>query len=241
MTLPETIAYLRTQPLFRGLSDAEIEPIAPHWHVRSVPNNKVLMSPEEAGDSVYLLKSGSVKIVSEGDGGLVVLGLRGAGEVLGEISLIDSRGRSAKVVTIEPCELLWAQRDELMKVVDKTPRLMFNLACILASRLRLATAQIRALAQLDVRGRLARQLLALADDCGQPLRRGTLIPLRVTQSDLAQMVGASRVSVNQTFAVWKDNKIIADRSNYRIVILDRAALEGELLSSVDTNLRAASP
>ena len=214
--------------------------MAPHWFVKSVPNNTVLMSPEEAGDMVYLLKTGSVKIVSEGDGGVVVLGLRGAGELLGEISLIDQRGRSAKVVTIEPCELLWAQRDELMIEIDKVPRMMYNLACILSARLRLATAQIRALAQLDVRGRLARQLLALADDCGQPLRRGTLIPLRVTQSDLAAMVGASRVSVNQTFAVWKDRKIVVDRPNYRIVILNREALEAELTSSVDTTLHSTS-
>lgn len=228
MTLPETIDFLRSSPLFRHLSDDEIEAIAPSWHYKSVPNNTILMSPEEPGDVVYMLILGSVKIVSEGSGGDVVLGLRGAGELLGEISLVDNRGRSATVVTIEPSELLWAERLDLIRAIEVSPRLMHNLACIMSSRLRLATAQIRALAQMDVRGRLARQLLALADDCGLPQRKGILIPLRVTQGDLAGMVGASRVSVNQILAGWKDQKILVDKPNHRILILDRVALEGEL-------------
>jgi CRP/FNR family cyclic AMP-dependent transcriptional regulator len=229
MTFSETIDFLHTSPLFRDVSEEEIKRMAPQWHHKSVPNNTVLMSPEaDSDDVVYLLTKGSVKIVSEGSGRDVVLGLRGAGELLGEISLVDNRGRSATVVTIEASDLLWAAREDLVRDIHCTPQIMHNLARILSSRLRLATAQIRALAQMDVRGRLARQLLALADDCGHPLRHGTLIPLRVTQSDLADMVGASRVSVNQIFAIWKEKEILGDRKHYRIVILDRAALEAEL-------------
>jgi CRP/FNR family cyclic AMP-dependent transcriptional regulator len=228
MTQPEIIDFLKGSPLFRDVELAQIEGLSAHWHLRIVPNGTVLMSPDQPGDLVYLLVKGSVKIISEGSNGDVVLGLRGAGELLGEISLVDNRGRSATVVTIEPGILLWASRDDLSQAIASVPHLMHNLARILSSRLRLATAQIRALAQLDVRGRLARQLIALADDCGQPLRSGVLIPLRVTQSDLAGMIGASRVSINQTFAVWKDQKIIADKPNHRIVILNRAALESEL-------------
>lgn len=229
MTLTETIDFLHTSPLFRGVSEEHITRIAPQWHLKSVPNHTILMSPEaNADDVVYLLVKGSVKIVSEGAGRDVVLGLRGAGELLGEISLVDNRGRSATVITIEASELLWAAREDLVREIHSTPQIMHNLARILSSRLRLATAQIRALAQMDVKGRLARQLLALADDCGHPFRQGTLIPLRVTQSDLADMVGASRVSVNQIFAIWKESGMLGHREHYRIVILDRAALEAEL-------------
>ena len=78
------------------------------------------------------------------------------------------------------------------------PALSYNLLRIVARRLRLATAQIQALATLDLHGRVARQILALAEECGSTGQNGTMtIPLRLTQSDLAEMVGASRVRVNE--------------------------------------------
>ncbi|HEX8552218.1 MAG TPA: Crp/Fnr family transcriptional regulator [Abditibacteriaceae bacterium] len=228
MTLSETVVFLQASPLFQGLQAEELAALAPLWHPRICPRRTALMTANDEGDLIYLLVSGSVKIFLERPDGDVVLGLRGAGELLGEISLVDAGARSATVETMEKSAVLWASRHEMMRAIDRTPRIMHNLARILSSRLRLATAQIQALSRLDVRARLARQLLALADDCGQKKPTGTLIPLRVTQNILAEMVGASRVSVNLTFLDWREKGILVDLPNHRIMICNRGALEAEL-------------
>jgi CRP/FNR family cyclic AMP-dependent transcriptional regulator len=228
MTLSETVVFLQRSPLFQGLQANELEALAPLWHPRICPRRTTLMTAQDDGELIYLLVSGSVKIFLERPNGDVVLGLRGAGELLGEISLVDNGARTATVETMERSVVLWASRHEILRAIDRTPRIMHNLARILSSRLRLATAQIQALSRLDVRARLARQLLALADDCGQQKPAGIFIPLRVTQNILAEMVGASRVSINLTFLEWRENGVIEDLPNHRLLIRNRAALEAEI-------------
>ncbi len=100
----------------------------------------------------------------------------------------------------------------------------------MARRLRLANAQLQAVATLDVHGRVARQLLALADALGVPQADGSVqIPLRVTQPDLAALVGATRVRVNEVLVGFTKRKMITIDRQLRISILDRDELEAYLL------------
>jgi CRP/FNR family transcriptional regulator len=105
------------------------------------------------------------------------------------------------------------------------PALSYNLLQILARRLREATDQIQALAAQDVNGRVARLILVFAEERGQPtLAGGILIPLRLTQSDIADCVGASRVRVNKIISTYKRRKYISIDPNYRITVHNREAL-----------------
>jgi CRP/FNR family cyclic AMP-dependent transcriptional regulator len=109
--------------------------------------------------------------------------------------------------------------------LETMPRLTLNLAQTLASRRRLASAQIQALATQDVGGRVARQLLAFADAYGRETEPGAiLIPLRLTQSDLASLVGASRVRVNQVLAQFQRRHYLAVHPNHHLILHNRAAL-----------------
>ena len=93
------------------------------------------------------------------------------------------------------------------------------------SRLRLANAQIQSLAALDVYGRVARQILAFAQEYGEPTPDGAIrIPIRLTQNDMAGMVGASRVSVNKVLVHYKERKYISIDAASRITVHDQEAL-----------------
>jgi CRP/FNR family cyclic AMP-dependent transcriptional regulator len=155
----------------------------------------------------------------------VILGIRGRGEIVGEMSLVDRQGRSASVVTLEDCTLLWLDRPSFETCLQTMPPLSTNLVRLLARRLRLANAQIQALAALDLYGRVARQLLSLAEEYGEPSPSGgILIPLRLTQSDLAGLVGASRVRVNEVMVAYKRRKYLSVDASYRITVHNAAAL-----------------
>jgi CRP/FNR family cyclic AMP-dependent transcriptional regulator len=106
------------------------------------------------------------------------------------------------------------------------PAIARNLVGILSRRLRLADTHARSLAALDVHGRIAAQLLAFAREYGEPLPEGggTLIPLRLTQTDLGGLVGASRVRVNQALGYYRKRGEISLDKEGRIVVHDEEAL-----------------
>jgi CRP/FNR family cyclic AMP-dependent transcriptional regulator len=105
------------------------------------------------------------------------------------------------------------------------PTMMRNLVRILSRRIRLANAQIQSLATLDVYGRVARQLLAFANEYGRRTPNGgTVITLRLTQSDLADLIGATRVRVNQVLVDFRQHNYISVDQNHRITVHDQEAL-----------------
>lgn len=174
---------------------------------------------------------GTLKVSTlQSNGKELTLALLGPGEIVGELSLADRSGRSADVTTLEPSTLVWVDRNSFDQLRRDIPTITENLLRLMARRLRLANAQLQAVATLDVHGRVARQLLALADALGVPQADGSVqIPLRVTQSDLAALVGATRVRVNEVLVGFTKRKMIAIDRQLRISILDRDELEAYLL------------
>jgi len=117
------------------------------------------------------------------------------------------------------------------------PTMAFNLAGILSRRLRLSNAHVVALATLDIEGRLADQLLALGAEYGEATANdGCRIPFRLTQGDLAALVGASRVRVNQILVKWKHHKFLAVDGQHVVTLLNRRAL-----TELVPGLRAEAP
>jgi CRP/FNR family cyclic AMP-dependent transcriptional regulator len=197
-------------PLFEGLSATELAEVNHLLHCSHVPAGTHFITAEQPGEVVYVLLSGTVKIyVNRTDGREVILAFLGPGDTVGEMSLVDSAGRSANVMTTEPSKLLWMDRATFQTSLRQLAPLANNLVRLLANRLRFANEQIQALCTLDVPGRVARQILALSD------RYGT-VPIRLTQSDLADLVGASRERVNQVIVELKAKGAISVDSNHRI-------------------------
>ena len=217
--------------LFRGCSPSELARINDLLGRTRFPANATILYANQPGEVVYVVLDGTLKVSTlQSNGKELTLALLGPGEIVGELSLADRSGRSADVATLEPSTLVWIDRNTFDQLRRDIPAITENLLRLMARRLRLANAQLQAVATLDVHGRVARQLLALADALGVPQADGSVqIPLRVTQSDLAALVGATRVRVNEVLVGFTKRKMIAIDRQLRISILDRDELEAYLL------------
>ena len=211
--------------LFKGLAPAQLAQISSRLYCRVYPPGANLMTAEQPGEVVYLILRGTVKIHIEQAGGAdVILAILGPGDLVGEISLIDSAGRSASVVTLEESQLIWMGADTFQELLRTMPVVAQNLVRVLAGRVRQANELIQSLASLDVNGRVARQLLAFAERYGQIGVGGVLIPIRLTQGDIADLVGASRKRVNQAMVWFKSQGYLSVDERGQIIIQDRASL-----------------
>jgi CRP/FNR family transcriptional regulator, cyclic AMP receptor protein len=217
-------------PLFAGLSDKQRSWVLSHLSERTLYKNHELIVAGMPGEVLYIILSGTVKVyVPQREGEDVIVAILGPGDPVGEMSVIDRSGRSASVITLEETRVLWMGQTSFQEALQTMPVLAQNLIGILNNRLRTSTGQIQALAALDVQQRVIRQLLSFAARYGQPANYGnTLIPIRVTQSDLAGLVGASRKRVNQAIVFLKHSGWIAIDVDYHITLLDQVALEREI-------------
>jgi CRP/FNR family transcriptional regulator, cyclic AMP receptor protein len=220
---PEDLAEF---PLFRGLTREQLSRLSELLRYKRCPAGTEIIRIEQPGEVAYVILDGSVKIhVNHSDGSEVILAILGADEIVGEMSLADSLGRSASVVTLEPTVLLMIERAAFWASLREMPTLTYNLVSILSRRLRLANLHTQSLVRLDVYGRVAAQLAAFAREYGKDDSNGNiLIPLSLTQSDLAGMVGASRVRVNQALSYYKRRNYLSMDADRHIVVHDVAAL-----------------
>lgn len=229
MPAASDLRALTAVPLFQGLNDAQLEQINQCLHRRTFPAGTNVITAETVGEVVYIILSGTVKIkIDQSDGSEVILAILGAGDLVGELSLLDSVPRSADVLTQEDSALLWLDRASFRRLLDEIPEMTLNIIRILTRRLRLSNEQIQALCNLDVHGRVERQLLAFAELHGVQTPEGVCIPMRLTQSDIAGLVGASRERVNQSFQLLRKNRLISVDSSYRITLLNVDRLREDL-------------
>jgi CRP/FNR family cyclic AMP-dependent transcriptional regulator len=206
-------------PLFRGLPPERLKKLSESLRKKTVPAGTNMITADQPGEVVYVLLEGTVKILIEQmDGREVILAFLGAGDTVGEMSLVDSAGRSANVMTMEKCTFLWMDRATFQELLRHVPEFAQNLVRLLSSRLRMANEQIQSLSSLDVAGRLARQILAFAERYGIGADGGTQISLRLTQTDLAELVGASRERVNQVMVDFRQKGLLSVDSGHRVLV-----------------------
>jgi len=210
-------AVLQNIPMFAGLSKGQLEQLARVAGSRKVPRNTTIVSVGDHTDSLFVIVSGSAKVLNrDADGNEVILTLLGAGECFGEMGLIDGSPRSADVVASEICELLEIAKTDFIKALAVNVELCLNIMKSLVLRLRLANRKIESLALMDVYGRVAKLLL----DLSEPEDGKRVIRRKVTKQDMAKMVGASREMVSR---VMKD----LEASNYIRVEAGRIVLTGD--------------
>lgn len=220
---PDTLAKLS---LFDGLPTEQLRKLRGLLQCKRSPAGAEIISVEHPGEIVYIVLEGTVKVyLGRSDGTEVILAILAAGEVVGEMAVMDSFERSASVLTLEPCTFLVMGRPDFWSSLKEMPTMAMNLINVLSRRLRLTNFRAESLAALDIHGRVAAQLLVFAKEYGEATPDGDVaIPLRLTQSDLASIVGASRVRVNQALAFYKRHNYLWVNRNHRIVIHDPDAL-----------------
>ena len=218
--LAHTADFLATVPLFRGLERDELARFGELVRERSYPKGSVILFQDDPGDSLYILRTGRVKVVLIGeDGREVILGVLESGAHFGELALIDDQPRSAHVIAMEDAQLLILRREDFRRRVDANPTVAWALLCELSHRLRRADEKIGGLVLLDVPGRIARLLLDLSQEAGSPM-----IDKVLTHQTIAQMIGASRETVSRSMKDFQENGLIRVERR-RIAIANREALE----------------
>lgn len=134
---------LRKCFLFRNFSPGHVETIVAMSRVVTLPGNYVVFERGSSGDEMLVVLHGRLKVsVADGDGREIVLGTVGSGEIVGEIAMLDGRGRSATVTTLAPSELLVIHRKDFMPFLEQNPKVAIDLIMVLALRLRLNTEQL---------------------------------------------------------------------------------------------------
>ena len=210
--------------LFEGLTPSQLDWVAKNAHRRVFAAGTNVMTVEQPGEAVFIILHGTVKIHIEQGGRDVILSILGGGDLLGEMSLIDSMGRSASALTLESSLMLWMDRTAFNYLLDNFPPVARNLVKILSARVRLSDQVIQSLATLDVNGRVARQLLAFAERYGREVKDGVQVRIVVTQGDLADLVGASRKRVNQAMVFFKEQELASTDTDGRFIIHNKAGL-----------------
>jgi CRP/FNR family transcriptional regulator, cyclic AMP receptor protein len=190
----ERTLALKAVPFFTQLSDRELDLIRAVAAEKNYPKNAVVLTEGEMGDSLYMIQSGKVKVfIGDEEGRELILKILGPGAFFGEMSMIDKQPRSASVTTNEQSTFLVLTHVAFERCVEQAPRIAALVMQCLAQRVREADRKIGTLALMDVYGRVASTLLELSVYSDGKLMVGE----KLSQQDLANMVGASREMVNR--------------------------------------------
>lgn len=211
-------------PLLARIAEEDLRALLKVAEERRFAAGQVLFQRGDPGDGVYAIVSGRVKVFLEGaDGSEAVLAMRGAGEVIGEQSLLDGLERSASAAAHDAVTAVRIGTEQFQAWLLEHPRAARALLVELSRRLRESTDQVAELSLLGVDARIARRL---QQQFAEQSRGGVLAAgaqLRMSQSDLALLVGVTRESVNKHLARLKANGVLSIEPG-RMVLLDPAAL-----------------
>jgi CRP-like cAMP-binding protein len=187
--------------LFSALTPEELAGLGARLRRRRYPKGTVLFVEGDPGTGLYVIESGRVKIVLASPAGReLVVAVRGPGEFIGDMALLDGEPRSADAVAAEDCRVLILPREDFVRFVETHPLAAMRLLAVLSRRLRQTMRQHQDATLLDVSARVASALLRLADEQGAPAGDGSearVVPTTLTQAGLAAQIGVTRESVNK--------------------------------------------
>ncbi|WP_285758756.1 Crp/Fnr family transcriptional regulator [Nocardiopsis ansamitocini] len=197
----ETNEVLSKAPLFEALDEDGSAALRATISEVRLGRGQTLFSEGDEGDRLYVILAGKVKLTRTAvDGRENLLGVLGPGEMFGELSLFDPRPRTASAVAVTDAILAGLGHDDLRPFISQQPEVAVHLLKSLATRLRRTNDVMADLVFTDVPGRVAKALLDLAERFGKEGEDGLHVHHDLTQEELAQLVGASRETVNKALA-----------------------------------------
>jgi CRP/FNR family cyclic AMP-dependent transcriptional regulator len=201
---------LRACGLFRQGNDATIDALADALRIRRFRKGETVFHQGDPGDALFILATGSVKVVLPSDEGAepAIVAILGPGEFFGELAILDGAPHSATIVAIEPTETLVLHRDAFLGLIDSQAELRRALLASLAGEIRRLTGHVEDLHFLDLPARLASRIVRLAATQAPAQDGEVRIPWPYTQSELAGMIGGSRQSVNRLLAELADDGLV---------------------------------
>ena len=194
----------------------------------SLEQGETLFEQGDEGDALYAITNGTLEVSFLAmSGRKLSLTLMKPGEIFGEIALFDSGPRTATIAAAEPSRVLRVRRTDVMEQIRQYPDLAVDLIRLAGLRMRWMGSQLNEQVFLPMPIRLARKLLHLAEMQDNPTDR-----ISLSQSELAEFVGATREAVSKTLSIWKRDKVV-EATRGGVVIQDfealRALAESDLI------------
>jgi CRP-like cAMP-binding protein len=218
ISVSERVALLRRHPLFKELDPKISDRLAAHAKTKSVPRGATIFVKGDAGTCLFAVVSGTVQVTTgSSEGKSAVFNQIGEGEIVGEIALLDGRPRTADAMAFTDCRLMIIERRDFLPLLHDFPDVAIKLLELLCARLRRTSEQVEDLMFLDLKGRLTKALLRLAQESGKENS------ITVSQTDLSQMIGMSREMINKQLQAWAREGVI-EVERRRIVLLRPDAL-----------------
>jgi CRP-like cAMP-binding protein len=212
---PEKL-FLKKVHLFQSLSNEDIERLAASLRYRSLKKGETLFRKGDEGNSLYIVRSGSIRIVLPSESGEEVSpAMLSKGDFFGEMALLDGMSRSADAVALEASEVFALNRRDFLSFLLNNEEAIQSIFSFLSMRLRKTDDLLEDVCFLNISTRLARRLVELAANYGHQKEGEDIvqIDLRLTQKDLASMVGVTRESIHKEMRVLRERNLISTREN----------------------------
>ena len=194
-------ATVRRAPLFTALDDSAAYDLRSAMTAIKIKKGEDLFLEGDDGDHLYVIIDGKIKLGTKSvDGRENLLSILGPGEMFGELSLFDPGPRTSTATAVTDARLLSLGHDQVIPWVKEHPEVSLQLLARLAQRLRRTNEAVGDLVFSDVPGRVAKALIDLGERFGKQTADGLFVHHDLTQEELAQLVGASRETVNKALA-----------------------------------------
>ena len=229
----EKLGLLGEVQLFAGLSEPDIEAIGHATTMTRCVRGQQILSPDDPSDRIHIIKKGRVRVYRmTPDGKQLTLDIYEKGTILGDMSLLgQDRLPEAYAEAIGDGVICTITPDELRRLIERYPIIGVNVIRHLSRRLQAAERELEAMAYQRVDQRLARKLLDLAQRFGVSSERGTIIEARLTQQELAEMIGTTRETLAHTLADFRRRGLL-ETVHHQVVIRDAERL-AEVAASDD--------
>jgi len=199
--VPHEEEVVRRAPLFTALDEAAAVSLRASMDTVKIAKGSILFKEGDDGEHVYIIIDGKLKLgTSSGDGRENLLSILGPGEMFGELSLFDPGPRTSTATAVTDAKLLSLSHEKVIPWLRENPEVSLQLLTRLSQRLRRTNEAVGDLVFSDVPGRVAKALIDLGDRFGKTTPEGLLVNHDLTQEELAQLVGASRETVNKALA-----------------------------------------
>jgi CRP/FNR family transcriptional regulator, cyclic AMP receptor protein len=217
---------IRRVPLFATLSESEFQSIQHAFVVKNYRKNQIIFLEEETGTYMYIVLAGKIKVTKTNSNGKeILLAIHQSGDFFGEMALLDGKTSPATVSAMEDCRVATVSASDFQALVMKNEKIVRQIIQVLCGRLRQSWAELQRLSYGSAESRIKSGLWELGRRHGVQDARGTIINLKITHQELAEMVGTARETVTRMLAALQKQQVI-EIEDRRIILLKPEALRG---------------
>jgi CRP/FNR family transcriptional regulator, cyclic AMP receptor protein len=216
--------HLRKIPLLGAVAPAKLQELITQVELREIPRRQVIYLPGDPGDQIYFINGGRVKTSKvTRDGKELTLAYRGAGQVFGELAVVDGSPREEMAEAMKNAIITELPVEVFRDLLLSDAKLCFSFMAEMGRRRKQLETKLEHLVFKDVQAKLAALLLELAEEYGQETEDGLQIGLKITHQEMANLIGSTRETISLTLAQFKKRGLL-DLNGRSVVLKDQSGL-----------------